>query len=331
MALDNRLNEHAQRLDRTLRIAWRARPGMLTTAKAAGLNERHLDTGDVDALEHIALAGEQSMSQLARSLRIDPSTATRTVDRLVHKNLACRRRDPDDARRQIVALTPAGSAAQGESARRRTALALRLVKRFELEEQDEIGRLWPSLGAAIDQVLNGTAPTHPRVCVPAHHQPADDEARQLANAEALGRAWQIMRRARGGIVARTTAGLADLGLEPGDVDALDQIVAVGPDCQMSTLASGLSVTASSATKAVDRLVRKGLAARLQDPTDRRVVRVLLSDAGTRAQAHVRTEREAFSAQVLAMFDIDDRESIGRLLPGIADAVIEEFGALRPSS
>ncbi len=328
MAIDNRLNEQAQRLDRTLRVAWRARPGMLTTARAAGLNEQHLDTGDVDALEHIALAGGGSMSQLARSLRIDPSTATRTVDRLAVKGLACRRRDSEDARRQIVVLTPAGEAAQVEAARRRTALALRLVKRFELTDQDEIGRLWPNLAAAIDHVLNDNPPRRPWDCVPLITGPADDEIRQLANAEALGRAWQVMRRARSGIVARATAGLTDLDLEPGDVDTLDQIVAAGHQSQMSSVASGLRITASSATKAVDRLVRKGLAARVQDPADGRVVRVLLSSEGNRAQDHVRAERAAFSAEVLRTFEPDDRESIARLLPGIADAVIEEFGALR---
>ncbi len=327
MASENRLNEHAQRLDRTLRVAWRARPGMLTTARAAGLNEQVLDTGDVDALEQIAVMGEGPMADLARGLRIDPSTATRAIDRLVAKGLVVRRRDGFDARRQLVALSPAGEAAQVESARRRTALAQRLVKRFDLADQDEIGRLWPRLASAIDEVLSCAPP-------PPLHEPGIARSASgapegaLTNAEALGQAWQVMRRARTGIIARAIRELGDLGLEPGDIDALDQIVASGGSSQMSALAGGLNVTASSATKAVNRLVRKGLAIRAKDPSDGRIVRVSLSAAGARAQAHVQAERSAFSAEVLGAFDGVDQEIIGRLLPRIADAVVEEFGALR---
>ncbi len=328
MASENRLNEHAQRLDRTLRVAWRARPGMLTTARAAGLNEQLLETGEVDVLEQIAVMGEGPMADLARGLRIDPSTATRAIDRLVGKGLVCRRRDAGDARRQLVASTSAGEAAQVEAARRRTALAQRLVKRFHLADQDEIGRLWPRLATAIDEVLGCASPSplpEPGIVRSAR---AAGSVGAIDNAEALGQAWQVMRRARTGIIARAIRDLGHLRLEPGDIDALDQIVACGGTSQMSALASGLNVTASSATKAVDRLVRKGLARRTKDPSDGRVVLVSLSAEGAGAQAHVQAERSAFAVEVLGAFDAADQGIIGRLLPRIADAVVEEFGALR---
>jgi DNA-binding MarR family transcriptional regulator len=50
---------------------------------------------------------------------------------------------------------------------------------------------------------------------------------------------------------------------------------------MHELAQALSVTPSSATQLVDRLVRMGLVERLREDEDRRLVRVQLSDAARR--------------------------------------------------
>ena len=48
---------------------------------------------------------------------------------------------------------------------------------------------------------------------------------------------------------------------------------------MRELAKELDVGESAATAVVDRLVRQGLVVRCDDPTDRRVVRLALSDTG----------------------------------------------------
>ncbi len=53
----------------------------------------------------------------------------------------------------------------------------------------------------------------------------------------------------------------------------------GQSVTMRELAKELDVGESAATAVVDRLVRQGLAVRHDDPTDRRVVRLALSDAG----------------------------------------------------
>lgn len=55
---------------------------------------------------------------------------------------------------------------------------------------------------------------------------------------------------------------------------------------MGEIASGLRVSLPAATKAIDRLVRKGLAVRREDPTDRRVVRIYLTDLGVSLQKEV---------------------------------------------
>ncbi len=54
-------------------------------------------------------AGEASVGELAASLELDASTLSRTVDGLVKAGLLARREDPENRRRQLVGLSPAGS------------------------------------------------------------------------------------------------------------------------------------------------------------------------------------------------------------------------------
>ena len=53
-------------------------------------------------------AGEASVGELAESLELDASTLSRTVDGLVKAGFLRRREDPDNRRRQLVALDRAG-------------------------------------------------------------------------------------------------------------------------------------------------------------------------------------------------------------------------------
>lgn len=56
-------------------------------------------------------AGPTSLGELAAALELDSSTLSRTVDGLVKEGLARRREDPENRRRAIVSLSPAGEAA----------------------------------------------------------------------------------------------------------------------------------------------------------------------------------------------------------------------------
>ena len=72
------------------------------------------------------------------------------------------------------------------------------------------------------------------------------------------------------------------------------VVAYGPGCTMSELASRIGIGVSAATGLVDRLVEQGALERESDPADRRVVRVRISPAGIRAG------QEWQAAQILHM-------------------------------
>ena len=126
---------------------------MLTDATATGHNKLRLETGDVDTLDQISSTGESPMSAIAAGLHVDPSTATRAVDRLVERGLVSRRRDPDDTRSILVSFTTAGFEVLTEANERRIALAMRLLDRFSPEEQDAIGRLLPMVADAISSEL----------------------------------------------------------------------------------------------------------------------------------------------------------------------------------
>jgi DNA-binding MarR family transcriptional regulator len=59
-------------------------------------------------LLEVEASGEAAIGTLADSLELDASTLSRTVDGLVRAGLIERREDPENRRRQLVRLTPAG-------------------------------------------------------------------------------------------------------------------------------------------------------------------------------------------------------------------------------
>jgi len=71
------------------------------------------------------------------------------------------------------------------------------------------------------------------------------------------------------------------------VDAADSDTAVGGET-MGKLSERLGVRQNALTQAADRLVKHGLAERLSDPSDRRIVRLRLTETGS---AWVRDRRE----------------------------------------
>ena len=62
------------------------------------------------SLEAIGTQGQLTLNELAESLYITPSTASRTVEELVRKGLAERRQDPADRRAVCLTLTQQGQA-----------------------------------------------------------------------------------------------------------------------------------------------------------------------------------------------------------------------------
>lgn len=87
-------------------------------------------------------------------------------------------------------------------------------------------------------------------------------------------------------------------------------------CLMSEFSRGVEVPLSTATRLVDRLSAKGLLIRKRSDEDRRVVRVVLSELGSRM------ERQMREHSVTAI-----REMLARLTPGEQKQLIHLLQAL----
>jgi DNA-binding MarR family transcriptional regulator len=114
--------------------------------------ESSLDVGQHDALDVIVTAGEVRMGDVAAALRIEPSTATRTVARLEEAGLVERRRSDADARAVVVAPTPAGQAVHAATVASATAAMDELLTRFSNDEQRQLAELLGRLVDAIDEI-----------------------------------------------------------------------------------------------------------------------------------------------------------------------------------
>ncbi len=85
----------------------------------------HMDISfpEIFVLRQLSSKEEPTMSELGRSISMDLSTLTRTVDKLVKKEFVARKRDPEDRRMVRVALTAKGQ---------------KIIKRFEQQRKKHI-------------------------------------------------------------------------------------------------------------------------------------------------------------------------------------------------
>ncbi len=119
--------------------AWRdLRRGASTVALREyllGKGESPVELGQIDSLDLLA-GGPLRMSELAEKLRIEPSTATRSIERLVKAGLARRRPSAEDGRVVEVELTPEGHAIRKDVAGRRLKLIAHAMAGFEPAERE---------------------------------------------------------------------------------------------------------------------------------------------------------------------------------------------------
>lgn len=98
------------------------------------------------------------------------------------------------------------------------------------------------------------------------------------------------------------------GLSVSQCYALELLADGGPRT-MSDLASEICLKISTATRVLDHLVASGLAARFDDPNDRRVCRVEITKAGRNLVARVRREIVAEYEAVLKVVPAASREDV----------------------
>lgn len=145
----------------------------------------------------------------------------------------------------------------------------------------------------------------------------------------VGRAWRELRRgASTGAVRDHLFGTGPDAIEPGQMDTLDLLVQ-HPAWRMSDLADALRVDPSTATRAVQRLERIGLAERRPSDADGRVVMVSCTRAGRDRHTRVAALRIRMLHQILAAFDADEQAQLASLLERFVAALDELVADLDP--
>jgi MarR family transcriptional regulator, 2-MHQ and catechol-resistance regulon repressor len=92
--------------------------------------------------------------------------------------------------------------------------------------------------------------------------------------------WLVVAKAARALAAEAARSIAGLGMCASDFGALEVLLHKGP-LAVNTLGRKLLLTSGSATTAIDRLEKRGLVERRNDPADRRARIVSLTPAGRR--------------------------------------------------
>jgi DNA-binding MarR family transcriptional regulator len=140
-------------------LAWRelrrGAAGATLRSRLLGPDGPHLEQAQMDALEIVAAEPDGiRMSDFADAMHVDPSTATRAIDRLQRLGLA-ERRQVDDDRRFVQARVTADGLAMVRRIRRLRALGMeRLLEPFDEVEREEFARYLERFVASIDEYVD---------------------------------------------------------------------------------------------------------------------------------------------------------------------------------
>lgn len=159
----------------------------------------------------------------------------------------------------------------------------------------------------------------PPVAVPdGTGEPGGEEYELLVR---IGWSWKELRRgaAMGALRAYMFGDGQDALLEPGQWDTLDLLVRQ-PTWRMSELAEGLRVDPSTATRAVQRLLKTGLAERHSCVDDGRVVLVSATEQGRRLHDGIIGHRMELMRTVVGAFDLDERRVFAEYLERMVQSI-----------
>ena len=109
-----------------------------------------LDVAQADALDLIVTHAPVRMSDVASLLRVEPSTATRTVAKLQQLALVDRAVDPVDARVVLAMPSEDGRCLHARVRDRANDLLSDLLDSFDAEDRERLASLMERLVAAVD-------------------------------------------------------------------------------------------------------------------------------------------------------------------------------------
>jgi DNA-binding MarR family transcriptional regulator len=122
-----------------------------------------LNMGQIDSLDLLVTRREWTMCDFAAALGVDPSTATRAVDRLVDIGLAKREHSITDKRVTLVHVTQTGRDTQRRVARRRLSVVADALESFTDTERQTLVDLLDRLVATLEVTVAARAEATPRL------------------------------------------------------------------------------------------------------------------------------------------------------------------------
>ena len=136
-------------------LAWRAirRGGSASAVREwlYGSGDDAIEQGQMDSLDALASRPSWRMSELAESMRVDPSTMTRAIQRLEKAGLAERRQSQEDGRVVEVVITELGRCKHAEVAERRTQMMTDILFHYRRKELPVLAEMMERFVAAIDE------------------------------------------------------------------------------------------------------------------------------------------------------------------------------------
>ncbi|MFD4031064.1 MarR family winged helix-turn-helix transcriptional regulator [Streptomyces sp. NPDC058637] len=116
--------------------------------------------------------------------------------------------------------------------------------------------------------------------------------------------------------------LEPIGITPAQFRLLRTVAHYDGPPRMADLAQRLDVVPRAVTTLVDGLEANGRVRRAPDPTNRRVVRIEITEEGRAVLRSLRSARKAAAEEILAPLTADQREELGGLLTALVNGMPE---------
>jgi MarR family 2-MHQ and catechol resistance regulon transcriptional repressor len=136
--------------------------------------------------------------------------------------------------------------------------------------------------------------------------------------------WLVLWRATRALEARARRSIEGSGLGASDFGVLEMLLHKGPQ-PVNVIGRKVLLTPGSITTAVDRLESRGLVERRDDPADRRVRLVCLTEPGRRLIVPAYARHEADLEETVSVLTPAERATLVSLLRKLGTSVEETAG------
>jgi MarR family transcriptional regulator, organic hydroperoxide resistance regulator len=146
------------RMGRAWRELRRGASAAVVRDRLFGTGRDAVEPGQMDVLDLLVQHDDWRMSELAAALRVDPSTVTRTLQRMEAAGLAIRSPDTGDGRVVVVQPTTEGRRRQALVNGRRTDILNAIMATFDDAEREELIDLLERFIESLDKYVADGAP-----------------------------------------------------------------------------------------------------------------------------------------------------------------------------